>query len=55
MKALVLALKGFVHNDARVAIHSSHKKDSFAYDSNIQSAAVEVIVAALAQAAQVDR
>lgn len=55
MKALAPALKGFVHNDAQVAMHSSHKKDSFVCDLHNQSVAAEVIVAVLAQAVLVDR
>lgn len=55
MKALAPALKGFVHNDAQVAMHSSHKKNSFVYDLHNQSVAVVVVVAALALVAQVDQ
>jgi hypothetical protein len=55
VKALALALKDFVHNDAQVAMHSSHKKDSFVDGLHNQSVAVEVVAAALAPRAQVDQ
>lgn len=55
MKALAPALKDFVHNDAQVAMHSSHRKDSLVYDLHNQSVAAEVVVAVLAPGAQVDQ